>query len=114
MSLLTPGQYLGEDEILKKEKKRLFNATCTCESKLYFIELIHYKKLIQDNPNLYLELLNKVSTKIEWQNEKLENQSQLFQQQYEKGYQKEDIKTSKEILQYTMKKCSKQNPNIEI
>lgn len=74
LSLLGSGQYIGEDEIVKKEKKRLFTAICTSETKLYYIELIHFKKLIHDNNLLYMELLNKISQKMEWYNEKLEKQ----------------------------------------
>ena len=86
ISKLGQYQYLGEDEIVKKENRRLLSVRCIRNCKLYFIPKQHIQRVLDDSHPLLEAFLERVRIKLEWQNVKIQSASDLLQNEYEKQF----------------------------
>ncbi|KRX10032.1 Cyclic nucleotide-binding protein [Pseudocohnilembus persalinus] len=97
LSKMVSGQFIGDEEVLQNEKKRFFDAVCQAETKVYFIEISYFMKMLQDCEPLYNLFLGRVREKLKWQNQKLEEQQSMYQQQYNLNL-KEELTKEKQKL----------------
>lgn len=72
ISKLGQGQYLGEDEIIKKDRQRLFSAECNSEVTTYFVEKFYFWQTLCQNNELLEFFIDHVDTKLQWLNLKLQ------------------------------------------
>ncbi|KAL4491457.1 hypothetical protein ABPG72_008113 [Tetrahymena utriculariae] len=85
LSLITPGQFFGEEDILRNRRFRSLNAKCkSSECTLYFISKIHFLRILYESNILVDIFVNRSKLKDKWHKEKFEKMIQILKDDYTK------------------------------
>ncbi|KAL4442813.1 hypothetical protein ABPG74_010702 [Tetrahymena malaccensis] len=85
LSLITPGQFFGEEDMLRNRRFRSLNAKCkSSECTLYFISKIHFLRILYESNILVDIFVNRSKLKDKWHKEKFEKMIQILKDDYSK------------------------------
>ncbi|EAS02050.4 cyclic nucleotide-binding domain protein (macronuclear) [Tetrahymena thermophila SB210] len=85
LSLITPGQFFGEEDMLRNRRFRSLNAKCkSSECTLYFISKIHFLRILYESNILVDIFVNRSKLKDKWHKEKYEKIIQILKDDYSK------------------------------
>lgn len=76
-------QYVGEDELIMKEKHRFFTARGVGLTKLFFVDKKNFNRVTSDNYIISI-FLNRISVKLNWQREKINEITKNLQDDFNK------------------------------